>query len=209
MELYGICDECSKERVERMPLIMARPGERLVIREFTGGSGARMRLMTMGLRPGDRLEVITNLNEGQIAVAMETRRSCSAVGWPRRSWSNRTAVNRHDRRVAAQTSSFRRAVGRNGPPDGPRRRGGRRKGPCDPGMQTMRDLKEGQVATIVRVGGNGALRRRLLEMGLHSGAVIRIEKYAPLRDPLELVVNGCHVSLRVEEAAHITVADAH
>jgi Fe2+ transport system protein FeoA len=72
-------------------------------------------------------------------------------------------------------------------------------------MPTLRDLKEGQEATIIRVGGSGALRRRLLEMGLRSGAHIRIEKYAPLRDPLELVVNTTHVSLRVEEAAQIEV----
>ncbi len=72
-------------------------------------------------------------------------------------------------------------------------------------MPTLKDLKEGQEATITRVGGNGALRRRLLEMGLRSGVRIRIEKYAPLRDPLELVVNATHVSLRVEEAAQIDV----
>ncbi len=69
----------------------------------------------------------------------------------------------------------------------------------------LSELKEGQRATIVRVGGSGALRRRLLEMGLRSGAQIRVEKYAPLRDPLELVTGGCHVSLRVEEAAQIAV----
>lgn len=74
MELYGICADCLKERIDRMPLVMARPGERLVIREFVGGARARMRLMTMGLRVGDRLEVITNLSEGQIALAVENRR---------------------------------------------------------------------------------------------------------------------------------------
>jgi Fur family ferric uptake transcriptional regulator len=74
MELYGICAECLKERVDRMPLDMARPGERLTIIDFIGGAGARMRLMTMGLRVGDRIEVITNISEGQIAVALENRR---------------------------------------------------------------------------------------------------------------------------------------
>ncbi len=69
----------------------------------------------------------------------------------------------------------------------------------------LSELKEGQQAVIVRVGGAGALRRRMLEMGLHRGAEIRVEKYAPLRDPLELVTNGCHVSLRVEEATQIVV----
>jgi Fe2+ transport system protein FeoA len=66
-------------------------------------------------------------------------------------------------------------------------------------------MKENQTATIVRVGGNGALRRRILEMGILKGSEIYIEKYAPLKDPIELVVKGYHVSLRVEEAAQITV----
>ena len=72
-------------------------------------------------------------------------------------------------------------------------------------MLTLKDMREGQEAVIARVGGNGALRRRLLEMGLRSGVRIRIEKYAPLRDPLELVINAMHISLRVEEAAQIEV----
>jgi Fe2+ transport system protein FeoA len=55
------------------------------------------------------------------------------------------------------------------------------------------------------VGGNGLLRRRILEMGIVKGSAVHVEKYAPLRDPLELVVKGFHVSLRVEEAAQIVV----
>jgi Fe2+ transport system protein FeoA len=66
-------------------------------------------------------------------------------------------------------------------------------------------MKEGQSATIVHVGGNGILRRRILEMGILKGTQICIEKYAPLRDPLELIVKGYHVSLRVKEAAEIEV----
>lgn len=49
------------------------------------------------------------------------------------------------------------------------------------------------------------LRRRILEMGLSKGAEFYIEKYAPLRDPLELTIKGMHVSLRVAEAAAVTV----
>ena len=74
MELYGICRDCLDQPVERMPLVAARPGERLVVEGFSGGSRARIRLMSMGLRTGDRVEVITNLNEGQIAVAVDNRR---------------------------------------------------------------------------------------------------------------------------------------
>jgi Fe2+ transport system protein FeoA len=69
----------------------------------------------------------------------------------------------------------------------------------------LNELKEGETAVIVRVGGNGALRRRILEMGIVKGAEIHVDKYAPLKDPLELIVKSYHISLRVEEAAQITV----
>ena len=69
----------------------------------------------------------------------------------------------------------------------------------------LSEMKEGQSATIVRVGGNGILRRRIMEMGILKHTEVYIEKYAPLRDPLELIVKGYHVSLRVEEAAKVEV----
>ncbi len=69
----------------------------------------------------------------------------------------------------------------------------------------LSEMKEGQSATVVHVGGNGILRRRILEMGILKGAEVYIEKYAPLRDPLELIVKGYHVSLRVAEAAKVEV----
>jgi Fe2+ transport system protein FeoA len=72
----------------------------------------------------------------------------------------------------------------------------------------LSEMKEGQTGVINRVGGNdGALRRRILEMGILKGSEVYIEKYAPLKDPLELIVKGYHLSLRVEEAAQITVED--
>ncbi|MBS1239125.1 MAG: FeoA family protein [Deltaproteobacteria bacterium] len=69
----------------------------------------------------------------------------------------------------------------------------------------LSELKEGQTATVVRVGGNGLLRRRIQEMGLVKGTDLYVEKYAPLKDPMELVLKGFHISLRVEEAADIVV----
>ena len=71
----------------------------------------------------------------------------------------------------------------------------------------LSEMKEGQTAKIDTIGGNGALRRRILEMGIIKGAQIYVEKYAPLKDPLELIIKGCHISLRVEEAAQIMVDD--
>jgi len=71
----------------------------------------------------------------------------------------------------------------------------------------LNEVRQGSSAVIERVGGSGALRRRILEMGILKGTRVYVEKYAPLKDPLELIVKGTHVSLRVEEAAQITVAE--
>jgi Fe2+ transport system protein FeoA len=71
----------------------------------------------------------------------------------------------------------------------------------------LSELKEGQTGRVLRVGGNGPFRRRLLEMGFLRGTEVYVEKYAPLKDPIELVLKGYHVSLRVEEAAHIEIED--
>jgi Fe2+ transport system protein FeoA len=69
----------------------------------------------------------------------------------------------------------------------------------------LSEMKEGQTGTITRVGGENSLRRRILEMGIIKGSDIYVEKYAPLKDPLELIIRGAHISLRVQEAAQITV----
>jgi Fe2+ transport system protein FeoA len=69
----------------------------------------------------------------------------------------------------------------------------------------LSEMKEGQTGIIARVGGDDSFRRRPLEMGFLKGSEVHVEKYAPLKDPIELIIKGYHVSLRVEEAAHITV----
>lgn len=74
MEIYGICNNCIRERIQLMPLTLAKPGERLVIKEISGGAGAKMRLLTMGLRADDKIEVITNNNQGQLAIAADLKR---------------------------------------------------------------------------------------------------------------------------------------
>jgi Fur family ferric uptake transcriptional regulator len=70
MEIYGICSECLGDPDQMIPLSSARQGEQLVIAGFIGGSGARLRLLSMGLRQGDRLQVITNQSSGQVVVAV-------------------------------------------------------------------------------------------------------------------------------------------
>lgn len=75
------------------------------------------------------------------------------------------------------------------------------------GLMQLSKVRQGQKAVIERIGGNGALRRRILEMGILKGTEVYVEKYAPLKDPLELIVRGAHISLRVEEADQISVRD--
>ena len=74
MEIYGICSDCLKDRIQLMPLTLAKDGEKLVLKDFSGGAGARARLLSMGLRIGDQIEVISNNSQGQIAVALEFKR---------------------------------------------------------------------------------------------------------------------------------------
>ena len=74
MEIYGICEDCLNTREHQMPLMSARQGERVIIKELLGGNKARLRLLSMGLRVGDELEVITNNGQGQIVVAVDFQR---------------------------------------------------------------------------------------------------------------------------------------
>ena len=74
MEIYGICAECRRERSDQMPLVAAKQGERLKIEAFLGGAGSRVRLMAMGLRVGDEVDVITNASNGQLVIAADFKR---------------------------------------------------------------------------------------------------------------------------------------
>ncbi|MCU0490155.1 MAG: ferrous iron transport protein A [Chloroflexaceae bacterium] len=75
---------------------------------------------------------------------------------------------------------------------------------------TLDQLHKDGKARLVRVGGAGATRRRLLAMGLVPGTTVELVAVAPLGDPLELLVKGYRLSLRKHEAQEITVevADA-
>ncbi len=70
---------------------------------------------------------------------------------------------------------------------------------------TLRDLRQGQSATIFAVGAGGALRQHLLDMGLIPGLDVKVLKFAPMGDPVEVLVHGYTLSLRLSEAAEIEV----
>lgn len=69
----------------------------------------------------------------------------------------------------------------------------------------LADVRPGSAAVITRVCGEGPIRRRLLDMGLRPGAEVRVERVAPLGDPIEILLMDYHLTLRRTEAAHIDV----
>jgi len=73
--------------------------------------------------------------------------------------------------------------------------------------RTLSDLQPGAEAVVTEVLATGKIRHRLLEMGFIRGARIRVEKLAPMGDPMELVIKGYHLSLRREEGQCILVSE--
>jgi ferrous iron transport protein A len=73
---------------------------------------------------------------------------------------------------------------------------------------TLSQLTPGQSAKIKKINGKGAIRRRLLDMGLTNGTDIAVIKTSPLGDPVEYLVRGYHLSLRKAEAEMIEVRNA-
>ena len=72
----------------------------------------------------------------------------------------------------------------------------------------LSDLAIGQRAAIVEVKGEGALRRRLLDMGLTPNTEVMVRKVAPMGDPIEIQLRGYELTLRVADAQNITVEGA-
>ena len=72
-------------------------------------------------------------------------------------------------------------------------------------MRTLRDLKVGDTATVVKLHGEGALKRRIMDMGLTKGTELYVRKVAPLGDPMELTVRGYELSVRKGDAELIEV----
>jgi ferrous iron transport protein B len=70
---------------------------------------------------------------------------------------------------------------------------------------TLKDLHIGQSATITAVGGEGALRQHFIDMGVIPGADVTLVKYAPMGDPMELLIHGYELTLRLADAAKIDV----
>ena len=72
-------------------------------------------------------------------------------------------------------------------------------------MKTLRQIKVGQHAKVVKLHGEGALRRRIMDMGITKGVDIYVRKVAPLGDPMELNVRNYELSIRLADAEMIEV----
>ena len=75
-------------------------------------------------------------------------------------------------------------------------------------IRELSELKPKEKGKIVKVGGSGPLRRRLMDMGVIPGTQVEVAKVAPLGDPVDIVLKGYHLSLRKEEAKDILVETA-
>ena len=71
---------------------------------------------------------------------------------------------------------------------------------------TIKDLKIGESAVVTEVGGKGALRQHFLDMGMIPGTVVKVVKYAPMGDPVQLMIHGYDLTLRIADAEKITVS---
>ncbi len=72
-------------------------------------------------------------------------------------------------------------------------------------MRTLRDVKIGETAKVVKLHGEGAVKRRIMDMGLTKGIDVSVRKVAPLGDPIEITVRGYELSLRKADAEMIEV----
>lgn len=72
-------------------------------------------------------------------------------------------------------------------------------------MKTLNELGVGETSKIVRLNGEGAVKRRMMDMGLTKGTEVTVRKVAPLGDPIELTVRGYELSIRKSEAATIEI----
>lgn len=74
-------------------------------------------------------------------------------------------------------------------------------------MKTLRDAKIGQTVKVVKLHGEGAVKRRIMDMGLTKGVEVYIRKVAPLGDPIELTVRGYELSLRKADAEMVEISE--
>lgn len=72
-------------------------------------------------------------------------------------------------------------------------------------MRTMRDVKVGETVNVVKLTGEGAVKRRIMDMGITKGVGVKVRRVAPLGDPIEVTIRGYELSIRKADAQMILV----
>ena len=72
-------------------------------------------------------------------------------------------------------------------------------------MKILKEAKIGETVTVVKLTGEGPVKRRIMDMGLTKGTLVHVKKSAPLGDPIELTVRGYELSIRKAEAENVIV----
>ena len=74
-------------------------------------------------------------------------------------------------------------------------------------MKTLKDARIGDTVQVIKLHGEGAVRRRIMDMGITKGVEIYVRKVAPLGDPIQIQVRGYELTIRREDAKKITIAE--
>ncbi|MBN2323792.1 MAG: ferrous iron transport protein A [Spirochaetes bacterium] len=167
---------------EAYPLSVVPAGNYMIV-ELVGGRGFLRRLSYMGLHPDVEVSVTAASQNGPVRVAV----GGTQFGLGRGMASRILVVSRggaDESQKGTGGRPFRRVV-------------------------TLKDYREGQRGRILDIKGEGKFKKRLLDMGFTKGAEVYVEKYAPLRDPVEFIIKGYHVGLRREEAQRILMTDPY
>jgi Fur family ferric uptake transcriptional regulator len=196
---HMVCTKCGMilefrdEAIERQQLKVAeaygfhmlhkaKKGEKLIVKELEAGQQMQLRISSMGLKIGDLIEIVSSGFGGQVVVATGENRMVLGKGM-----AEKIMVQLFDPATELTRDNDEK----------PNR--------LFQDTLLLSQMKSGQEGIVRKVTGEGVLRRRLLEMGINRGTAVYVEKYAPLKDPIEIVVKGYHMSLRVEEASNILV----
>ena len=159
-----------------LPLTALSAGQRAYLVSSDAGEAARKFLEERGARPGAALMVVATAEDGLLVQVGETHVSLA------RTLAETVYVEMEE--SPARPGSDARNL---------------------PTRVPLHELKVGQRGIIVRVGGKGPVRRRMMDMGLVTGAEVKVVRVAPLGDPVEFEVKGYSLSLRKSEARNIIV----
>ncbi len=159
------------------------PEGRYRIVQLGGGRGFARRLSYMGLHPNAEVCVAASSLRGPVRVTLGGTQFGLGRGMASRVLVVQSAAQ-GDASRASGRFTFRRVL-------------------------TLKDYREGQRGRIIEIKGEGKFKKRLLDMGFTKGAEVYVEKYAPLRDPVEFIIKGYHVGLRREEAQKILMTEPY